>query len=442
MDIKNSVFKVNTIRENRDYSKPWQTSSRSHGSGSAFALELDSKYIFITNAHVVEKAINITLDMNAVSYLCDTKYIIPEYDLAIIEPKQEIPGVKPLSLGNSPKQLERVIIAGFPYGGDNISTTEGVVSRIDAVQYYRGVANNIAILVDAAVNPGNSGGPALNSDNKVAGVAFSGKTDAQNMNYIIPNVILKLFIRLYTNKFKWEGISTLPIETRDLLNKTLRKTLKIPNETTGVVITKLVPRNLGIITNEFKVEDVIIKINEHKITNNSKIQWNDQFIDYNLYINILQPGTVIDIELIRDEKLIKLKHKLLACDTLVPVTELYTSLESVIISGLVFLPLSYPLIHSFDESSWGYLSNLVKVHDYIYNFEEFPSEYIKYGKQQIVLLTEIIPNEHNRDYEPYKRRLISVDGKKIYNLKHLQDLTKNTKIIKLEFERDFMYIHA
>lgn len=56
-------------------------------------------------------------------------------------------------------------------GGENISVTKGVVSRIESMDYAHGAINLPAIQTDAAMNPGNSGGPVC-IGNKVVGVAF------------------------------------------------------------------------------------------------------------------------------------------------------------------------------------------------------------------------------------------------------------------------------
>lgn len=68
----------------------------------------------------------------------------------------------------------------FIAGGDNISITKGVVSRIELTQYVHGASQLMAIQIDAAINPGNSGGPAI-MGNKVAGVAFQNLSGAENI---------------------------------------------------------------------------------------------------------------------------------------------------------------------------------------------------------------------------------------------------------------------
>ena len=69
-------------------------------------------------------------------------------------------------------------------GGDNISVTKGVVSRVEPTQYAHGATQLMAIQIDAAINPGNSGGPAIMGD-KVAGVAFQNLSGAENIGWVI-----------------------------------------------------------------------------------------------------------------------------------------------------------------------------------------------------------------------------------------------------------------
>ena len=79
-------------------------------------------------------------------------------------------------------------MVGFPMGGDSVSVTRGVVSRIEQVKYVQGNSKALlAIQVDSAINSGNSGGPVLNHEGHVVGVAFQGLgRDTDGIGYVIP----------------------------------------------------------------------------------------------------------------------------------------------------------------------------------------------------------------------------------------------------------------
>lgn len=62
-----------------------------------------------------------------------------------------------------------VLCVGFPVGGDTISVTSGVISRIEVTTYTQASAELLGIQIDAAINGGNSGGPAFNRDGECVG---------------------------------------------------------------------------------------------------------------------------------------------------------------------------------------------------------------------------------------------------------------------------------
>lgn len=81
-------------------------------------------------------------------------------------------GVPPLELGPLPRLQDSVAVVGYPIGGDTISVTAGVVSRIEVTDYSHGSTDLLAIQIDAAINGGNSGGPVFNGSGQCVGIAF------------------------------------------------------------------------------------------------------------------------------------------------------------------------------------------------------------------------------------------------------------------------------
>nr|XP_016437824.1 PREDICTED: protease Do-like 2, chloroplastic isoform X2 [Nicotiana tabacum] len=97
-----------------------------------------------------------------------------ECDIALlsVESKDFWEGAEPLCFGHLPHLQDAVTVVGYPLGGDTISVTKGVVSRIEVTSYAHGSSELLGIQIDAAINPGNSGGPAFNDDGECIGVAF------------------------------------------------------------------------------------------------------------------------------------------------------------------------------------------------------------------------------------------------------------------------------
>ena len=91
-----------------------------------------------------------------------------------------------------PRVKDNVNVYGYPTGGTELSVTQGIVSRIEYTDYYY-QATGLRIQVDAALNFGNSGGPAV-SDGKLVGLVFSLIQNAQNIGYLIPVEEIQLFL--------------------------------------------------------------------------------------------------------------------------------------------------------------------------------------------------------------------------------------------------------
>lgn len=111
--------------------------------------------------------------MKAVGHECDLALLIVDSD-------EFWDGMIPLEFGDIPFLQQAVAVVGYPQGGDTISVTKGVVSRVEPTQYVHGASQLMAIQIDAAINPGNSGGPAI-MGKKVAGVAFQNLSGAENI---------------------------------------------------------------------------------------------------------------------------------------------------------------------------------------------------------------------------------------------------------------------
>ncbi|PPS16256.1 hypothetical protein GOBAR_AA04324 [Gossypium barbadense] len=143
-------------------------------------------------------------------------------------------------------------------GGDNISVTKGVVSRVEPTQYVHGATQLMAIQIDAAINPGNSGGPAI-MGNKVAGVAF------QNLSYIIPVPVIKHFIAGIEESGKYMGFCFMGLSCQPTENVQLRNHFKMQPHMTGVLVSKINP--LSDAYGVLKKDDIILEFDGVPIAN-------------------------------------------------------------------------------------------------------------------------------------------------------------------------------
>ncbi|KFK41004.1 hypothetical protein AALP_AA2G073000 [Arabis alpina] len=225
----NSVVKVFCGSTKSSVLQPWQKRLPEQSSGSGFVI---AKNRILTNAHVVadHKFLQVRKHGSPTKFKAKVEAVGHECDLAIlvINNKKFWEDMKPLDLGDIPSLYETVYVAGYPKGGDNISITKGVVSRVELTKYDHSKAKIMTIQIDAAINPGNSGGPVV-MGNTVVGVAFQGFSSLENTGYIIPTPVVKHFLV--------DGVSigndeTVKFRKKERINYNHLVSMKKPAETT------------------------------------------------------------------------------------------------------------------------------------------------------------------------------------------------------------------
>src|ERR671911_3154441 len=171
--IRDLVVRIHAIHHTPDVLRPWSKNSPQQVKGSGVVI--DGKRI-LTNAHVVKYASQIYVQPTQSADLIPARVeaMTPSMDLAILRLDDEsfFDNRGTLSFADElPRLKESVNVYGYPTGGTELSVTQGIVSRIEYTEYYY-QASGLRIQVDAALNFGNSGGPAV-SDGHLVGLVFS-----------------------------------------------------------------------------------------------------------------------------------------------------------------------------------------------------------------------------------------------------------------------------
>ena len=185
--------------------------------GSGFVYNFNGQIVVITNYHVVEDAINITVTfINGNGYAATVLGLDPYADLAVLSTDASQNDYSTLEIVDSATLQvgDPVIAVGNPYGLAGSMTT-GIVSALgrtitEEMSGYYPIAN--VIQMSAPINSGNSGGPLLNYQGQVIGITTAIVSDSQGLGFAIPSSTVKREIEsLITegsfNQHPWLGAS-------------------------------------------------------------------------------------------------------------------------------------------------------------------------------------------------------------------------------------------
>ncbi|CAH8341834.1 unnamed protein product [Eruca vesicaria subsp. sativa] len=419
----NSVVKVFTVSSKPRLFQPWQISMQNECSGSGFLI---SGKKIITNAHVVANhtSVKVKKHGSATKYKAKVRMIGHECDLAILEVDSDEfwDGMNFLELGDVPKLQEEVHLVGYPCGGDSISVTKGVVSRVELKEYSHSSTELLTIQIDAAINSGNSGGPVF-LGNKVAGVAFEGLFWSDGIGYMIPTPVVKHFLAGVEEKHVSFGSMNLSYQT--MVNAQLRDYFKMSKDMTGILVNEINP--LSDAYNFLKKDDVILAIDGVSIGNDSKVPFlNQDTVTFKHLVSMKKPSETALIKVLREGKEYEFNVGLKPVKPLVPLHNFDKLRSYYIYGGFLFVPLSQPYIDSS------------------YYLCDCPSKKMpKTASEQIVIISQILEDDINAGYASFEDLQVKkVNGIEVDNLKHLCQVIEEccTGFLRLDLENEKVLI--
>jgi len=410
--IRKSVVKLFVQTSTPNYCMPWQMKRQQSCTGSGFVI---SERRILTNAHVTayQKSIRVRKHGDAKKYNAHILHVAHACDIAMVGVNDDSfwEDLEPLEMGGVPQLEEDVVVMGYPTGGDNISVTRGVVSRVDIQRYSHSGTQLLAIQIDAAINSGNSGGPAL-KDGCVVGVAFETLNKAENIGYIIPIPVINHFLEDIQKHEHFTGFCNLGISWQPIESEHMRRYFQMETKQTGVLVSKIV--RLSCCYGQLKRGDVLMALDDVEIADDGTVPFRgSERILWHYLIHKKFPSDRVRALVYRAGEKMEVGISVGLLSHLVPPHLYDTRPSYVVYCGLVFVALSQPyMLHQYGKD-WGHKAPIRLCDRILYGVQGTK-------EQEVVVLSQVLASELTAGYDSFSNlQLYRVNGVPILNLRHL-----------------------
>lgn len=436
--LSRCLLQVFVTKAEKSYMHPWHVRPQKSGKGSAFVIDAAKRRI-ITNAHVVEDATVAHVRRLGVPKRWPAKvlHLSRVCDLALLTVEEDAfwTGMEDVDLVDTPHLQDQILVCGFPIGGDSLSITSGIVSRVTLCSYGTSTNKLLAIQIDAAINSGNSGGPVfLNlQERQVAGVAFlkHASSSADNIGYIIPKPVVDNFLQEIevSGHVKYCCTASVGFLCQPMENPYLREKYKLSKEQSGCLVFRISP--LSVCSQHLKIGDIILEIDGQPLADDGTITFrDDERLSYAHTIRMKMVGETLHLKVLREGSELNLSYPIATRDPLVPE---FHNLDCVptyfIIGGLVFVPVTIPFMHHALGSQWR-RGAPIRILNAMMGSKCAEDE-------QIIILHQILVADINFGYKQGMIQLKDFNGTPIRNLQHLAYLVDTCEEEFMEFTLDF-----
>jgi len=344
--LEGSVVRVVNYSQRGNWYTPWDVTDVAQGSGSGFVIEGG---LIMTNAHVVSdsRLLVLFIHNDPEPYVAEVVHVAHDCDLALVRPAD--PGVlndvPALPIGDLPTLGSTVNTLGYPAGGTQISSTRGVVSRIEESLYiHSGVDLHMSVQTDAAINPGNSGGPVV-QDGRVVGVAFQADLRQENVGFFIPTSVIDRFLHDVEDG-RYDGYPELGVDTSGMENPAFRAWAGMADGETGVRVNYV---SAGASAEGLIREgDVILAADGRTVANDGSVADGDARVPFGMLADRRQTGDILPLRVFREGERLDIDVILRAYPPGDTRANLYDQFPRYYVyGGLVFVPLDREMLKTY-----------------------------------------------------------------------------------------------
>jgi S1-C subfamily serine protease len=402
-----------------DMLKPWAKQDAVEVIGSGVVI--DGKRI-LTNAHLVLYASEVAVQSGTDKAAATVVAVGTDVDLAVLTLKEKEGAFfknRPALQRSAtlPKVQDEVVVYGFPVGGDDLSVTKGVVSRVSFTM-YSSRRPGTAIQVSAAINPGNSGGPAT-VDGKMVGVVFSRLAGAENIGYIIPCEEVEHFLlHLKGGRSEPRPVQTAATVFQPLENEALRRSLKLDKDVNGVLLHLPARRSPDY---PFQEADVLTKVGDYELDNEGMVRLeNDVLAPFTAAIPKAARDGAVPVTVLRAGKPVKASLPVTTEDNRL-IRNYQGEPPSYFIHGpLAFSPVRSEAIPLYAELNPALYTTNSPMMNRRYDRVQFA------GEELVVVTAPMFDHKIAKGYgDPVGRVVKEVNGVPIKNLRHLVETIRD-----------------
>lgn len=419
-DARHAIVKIYTSYTSPDYYTPWNIDGPSRRTGSGCVI---SGKRILTNAHVVsnETFIQVRRSGDAKKYRARVLFVSHLVDLALLSVDDDnfFEGVQALAFDGLPETQSEVTVLGFPSGGDMLSTTKGVISRVEHRNYAHSAYSFLAAQLDAAINPGNSGGPVM-KDGKIVGVVMQSLTSADNIGYMVPAPVVKHFLDDVKDG-RFDAIPGLGVVAGSLENPDMKRKYGLAEEVSGIVVRYISPDSAS--DGVLNVGDIILSCDGFDVADDGTIEFRtDERTTFNYPAQLKQIGESLNLVIFRDgkKKTVELiLSRPVTHGKLVKRDQYDIRPTYYIFGGAVLSPLTKDYLMAWG-AGWYKKAPKKLIYNYSYCQPETAGD-------EVVILVRVIADDVNKGYHSTASWIVEfVNGQKIHNLKDLIQIVESS----------------
>jgi S1-C subfamily serine protease len=261
------------------------------GAAAGSGMIIDASGLVLTNAHVVEGASSIRVNLSNGKTL-DGELVgaIRASDVALVQLERGDEALRPVRLGSSDalRVGDDVVAVGNELNlGETPTVTTGIVSATDrSVPAANGVVLRDLVQTDAAINPGNSGGPLVDASGAVIGVNTAIAQGAENIGFAIAiDAVRPLIEDIRGGAVPFLGVGTLDL---DGIDPDVREDLGVNED--GALVSEVEPGSAAEAAG-LRARDVIVAIDGEEV---------DESSDVRAVVAAAEPGDTIEVRYVRN----------------------------------------------------------------------------------------------------------------------------------------------